>query len=252
MPIIETADADSPLTQGDVLQGATLAATAKPYDRGELIQTAHRYCLVISRPCVCAHKRYVVVAAVAKYDSALPADFEKTIDNAIDWLTSARDGRDAPDRFYLGQIEGQTGRFCALLDSLHTIELPEAQAERQDVVRRTRIGRLSRDFANDLHVRIFASYSRLGFDDHRWMSDVDLGWLIGIGQAEIAKVNAARLDLKADYETKDSALTWRNPKEKEAIERQIANLEKDLARLQDRLRPYESEQTSRRAAPPSP
>jgi hypothetical protein len=69
---------------------------------------------------VAAHKKHVVVAGVARYPDAVPRGID-SFDEVLDFLTGARDGSGSADVFYLGQLPARTGRFCARLDSLHTI-----------------------------------------------------------------------------------------------------------------------------------
>lgn len=101
MAIVETADPNSPLTQGDILRGVPLHATASDWAGGSEKSKAPG-CLVISRPCVAAHKANVVVAAVEPFKTPVPKDAD-TFDAVCDVLESMRDGADSPDSFYLGQ-----------------------------------------------------------------------------------------------------------------------------------------------------
>jgi hypothetical protein len=73
---------------------------------------------------VAAHKKHVIVAAVAKFPDNVPRNID-TFHNVLDFLTGIRDGGSSPDVFYLGQLPGRTGRYCARLDSFHTIEIPD-------------------------------------------------------------------------------------------------------------------------------
>src|SRR5436309_2337193 len=67
MPIIEPARTGTPLTQGDLLSGIALFATKGSWDEkgGQASVVKSELCLVLSRPCVAAHKKHVVVAAIA-------------------------------------------------------------------------------------------------------------------------------------------------------------------------------------------
>src|SRR5690348_10384076 len=131
MPIIEPARPGAPLTQGDILSGIALFATKGSWDEkgGQASVVKFELCLVLSRPCVAAHKKHVVVAAVAKFPDNVPKNLD-TFEKVLDFLTGARDGGSSPDVFYLGQIPGRSRRFCARLDSFHTIEVPEAGVQR--------------------------------------------------------------------------------------------------------------------------
>src|SRR5438270_13950224 len=120
MPIIEPARSGAPLTQGDLLSGITLYATKGSWDEkgGQASVVKSELCLVLSRPGVAAHKKHVVVAAVAKFPDSVPKNID-SFDKVLDFLTGARDGGSSPDVFYLGQLPGRNGRFCARLDSSH-------------------------------------------------------------------------------------------------------------------------------------
>jgi hypothetical protein len=55
-------------------------------------------CLVLSRPCVAAHKRHVVVAGIAKYPDSVPKAID-SFDKVLDFLTGVRDGGSSTDVF---------------------------------------------------------------------------------------------------------------------------------------------------------
>src|SRR4051812_27561487 len=187
MAIIEPARPGAPLTQGDLLSGITLYATKGSWDEkgGQASVVKSELCLVLSRPCVAAHKKHVVVAAVAKFPDNVPKTID-SFDKVLDFLTGARDGGSSPDVFYLGQLPGRSGRFCARLDSFHTIEVPEEGEQRTQFLAARRALALHPDFARDLHMRVFGAFASLGFDDHSWPSTEDLKWLVNQGQTDIA------------------------------------------------------------------
>ena len=112
MPIIQTPAADGPLTQGDVLSGIALFATKASWEDkgGQAALARFDLCLVLSRPCVAAHKKHVAVAGVAKYPDAVPKGID-SFDKVLDFLSGTRDGLAPPDIFYLGQLPGYTGRL---------------------------------------------------------------------------------------------------------------------------------------------
>ena len=93
MPIIEPARSGAPLTQGDLLSGIALFATKGSWDEkgGQASVVKSDFCLVLSRPCVAAHKKHVVVAAVAKFPDNVPKNID-SFDKVLDFLTGARDG----------------------------------------------------------------------------------------------------------------------------------------------------------------
>ena len=66
--------------------------------------------------------------------------------------SGARDGGSSPDVFYLGQLPGRSGRFCARLDSFHTIEIPEEGDQRTQFLTAHRTLTLHADFARDFVV----------------------------------------------------------------------------------------------------
>src|SRR3954447_6106345 len=110
MPIIEPARLEAPLTQGDLLSGVALYATKGSWEEkgGQPSVVKSELCLVLSRPCVAAHKKHVVVAAVAKFPDSVPKGID-SFDKVLDFLTGARDGCSSPDVFYLGQLPGRSG-----------------------------------------------------------------------------------------------------------------------------------------------
>jgi hypothetical protein len=156
MPILEPARPDAPLTQGDILSGVALFATKGSWEEkgGQAAVTKSDLCLVLSRPCVAAHKKHVVVAGIAKYPDAVPKGLD-SFEKVLDFLTGARDGSSSPNVFYLGQFPGRTSRYCARLDSLHTVEVPEDAAQRAQFLSTRRVMTLDPDFARDLHLRVF-------------------------------------------------------------------------------------------------
>src|SRR5437867_2564068 len=198
MPIIEPARPEAPLTQGDLLSGITLFATKGSWDEkgGQASVVKSELCLVLSRPCVAAHKKHVVVAAVAKFPDNVPKNIDN-FDKVLDFLTGARDGGSSPDVFYLGQLSGRSGRYCARLDSFHTIEIPEDAEQRAQFLAVRRTLTLHPDFARDLHMRVLGAFASLGFDDHRWPSTEDLQWLVNQGQADIAAATVLVRQLEA-------------------------------------------------------
>jgi hypothetical protein len=192
MAIIEPVVAAEALSQGDVLRGIALYATdlATSTDvKPQKIQG--RYCLVLTRPCGVSHKDSIVVAAIEKYKPSIPSDI-KSMQDVVDFLTELRDGTDSPDKFYLGELPGEKGRFCAVFDSLHTFKLPN---DRSSIVAQ-RIGRLSAAFARDLHLRLHRAYASLGFDDIAWFSTEDLDWIVNKGREELQAKKAAQSKLQ--------------------------------------------------------
>jgi hypothetical protein len=235
MPIIEPARREAPLTQGDLLSGVTLFATKGSWDEkgGQASVVKSELCLVLSRPCVAAHKKHVVVAAVAKFPDNVPKNID-SFDKVLDFLTGARDGGSSPDVFYLGQLPGKSGRFCARLDSFHTIEIPEEGNQRTQLLATHRTLTLHADFARDLHMRIFGAFASLGFDDHSWPSTEDLQWLVNQGQADIAAATVVVRQLEALKASRGAEGT-------QFKESDLTTAQEKLDKLKERLAPFERE-----------
>jgi hypothetical protein len=186
---------------------------------------------------VAAHKKHVVVAAVAKYPDAVPKNID-SFDKVLDFLTGARDGGSSPDIFYLGQLPGRSGRYCARLDSLHTIEVPEVKEQRDQFLAARRTLPLHPDFARDLHMRVLGAFASLGFDDHSWPSTEDLQWLVNQGQAEVAAATLAVRQLEAQKASRGAEGT-------QFKEADLTTAQEKLEKLQERVAPYERELQSR-------
>jgi hypothetical protein len=238
MPIVESAVMGDPLNQGDILRGLTLFITQ--VNGTSAAATKFPFCLVVSRPCVVAHKQQVVVVGVKAYSEGVPNAVD-TFDKVVDFMTSARDGVTSPDVFYLGQLPGEAGRFCARFDSFHTIEVPAASADRTSYVDKHRVATLNPEFQRALHSRLFGSFANMGFDDHAWPSDTDLEWIVTQGSADIKKLDGEVEQLKA---TKSSAVAAGKDLASGQVS-QLANMEKKLATLQERVAPYEEEMKKR-------
>jgi hypothetical protein len=245
MPIIELSRIDSPLTQGDILSGVPLFVTREgsAEKEGESVKSTAKLCLVLSRPCVTAHKKQVVVAAVEKYPDNTPRSLD-SFDKVLAFLTGLRDGGWSPDLFYLGQLPEHTGRYCARLDALFTIEIPADDKARQAFLTERRILTLHPDFARDLHLRLFNAFASLGFDDHAWPSTEDLQWLVAQGQADIAAAELALQQQQALQAPRDVDGTQFRENELTAAQRRRDN-------LVERVAPYKHELNRRQGLPPT-
>jgi len=243
MPIIEPARSGAPLTQGDLLSGIALFATKGSWDDkgGQASVVKSELCLVLSRPCVAAHKTHVVVAAVARFSDSVPKNID-SFDKVLDFVTGIRDGGSSPDVFYLGQLPGRNGRYCARLDSFHTIEVPEATQERDQFLSARRTLTLHPDFARDLHMRVLGAFASLGFDDHSWPSTDDLQWLVTQGQTDIA---AATLMVR-QFEAQKAS---RGAEGMQFKESDLTTAQEKLDKLKERVAPYERERQSRERKP---
>jgi hypothetical protein len=165
-------------------------------------------------------------------DNPAPADGEGAKE-ILEFLRTIRDGDTTPDKLYLGQIPDLgDGRFRANLDSLHTIKVPN-DVQLTAFLQRGRIGRLAQDFVRDLHIRAFRAFASLGFDDHRWMTDEDLNWLVQTARKEFAELEAqlagalAGGDVGGNKKIKDNAT-------------------KQLAKIRPLYQPYIEELESRK------
>lgn len=238
MPIIESVNSDVPLSQGDILVDIVLYSTAEPWvDKGREVRAPFKMCLVLSRPCVLAHKGYLIVAGIDRYQDQKPKGTD-TFDKYLNFLTTMRDGEGSPDRFYLGHLPRCSGRFCACLDSIHTIQIPKIE---DSVVMRSflsakRIGILHQDFVRDLHARIFRVFASLGFDDHRWFSTDDLEVLVARGENDL---------LACKKVLQDKVLEDKSQKAQGGGSvvpaKVIAEAEEAVRSMEDKLRPYQCE-----------
>lgn len=244
MPIIVPVfDPNAPLSQGDLLKGVSLFYSAKPALAATPASALSKaaYCLVISRPCVTAHKDQIVVAAVThNKDDVL--DRLKDYKIAKKFYADVRDGKSSPDLFYLGQLEGEKGSFSARLDSLHTIELPVEPGARQPFVASVRVACLDAAFAHDLHQRLFRAFASLGFDDDAWYPTADLDVLVALGERDLANAQSAYQTalavlkaMESQSEKKDKELNGRQ-KDVATARAAVEQLDRELAPLRAELK----------------
>lgn len=242
MPILENAPPTADLAQGDILQGVRLFQTDEPWldGGGEAKKAPGGLCLVLSRPCVAAHKDRIVVANIAKYPDNQPkeiADFQR----ALDFMISMRDGTGSPDVFFLGQIPNLSGRYCARLDAIFTIGIPRSRDDRLKFVEVRRIARLSADFARDLHLRLFQSFANLGFNDQSWFPDHELEWLVNLGQRDIKTAESELLKKQAERGARDAQGLQNKTGE-------IEKLQGNLQRIRDQVAPFVKELQQRQSS----
>lgn len=237
MPILESVDNNEALSQGDVLRGVRLFFTGLPStDAGtenEMLarEAPARGCdqlaLVVSRPCNAIRDRLVIVARVDIFQNEPPKTVNQ-FDKALYFLESLRDGTESKDCIYLGQLPSIDGRrYRAKLNELYTIELPKVGPDRDQFLSKHRIARLNSEFCRDLHVRLFRSFASLGFDDHKWLSDADLQWLIDVGNQEIGT-----LELESKSEVSRAAAAGRDHGKTATTSMQ------QVKQLQDKIEPY--------------
>jgi hypothetical protein len=240
MAIIEPHSLGAPLSQGDILKGIRLFLTRKSPDSEDYISSEAKFglCLVLSRQCVVEHKRSLVVVGVMKYSGDVSPDL--TFQEVVDFLETARDGVNTPDQFYLGHLPSLQGRYCARLDSLHTIELPSKPEDRQAFIDTHRIARLNKDFIRDLHLRVHQAFANMGFEDYQWLSDGDLELLVEKGNSEIRKIEE---DQRMATLTRESS---GNP----ADSKQINKDRNTLITIRKRVEPFANELARRRGLEP--
>lgn len=245
MPIIEAGVLnETPLSQGDILKGVRLSSTKWNDDGGEAQAGKQSLCLVLSRPCVAAHKDRIVVCAIEKYKNSPPAQFE-SFDEAREFYVEIRDGLRTPDLFYLGQIPNYEGSFCARFDLMHTIFIPpDGSPERTEFIRSTRVGRLNQEFAHDLHLRHVRAFASLGFDDHRWFSDDDLLALLTIAERDISRMQTELLEIQSKLAVGSSQSIHQSQKEK--LEKDAKKLQEKIHQFDKEIRPFKDELDSRK------
>ena len=212
MPVVTPPVKGTPLTQGDILGAVPFATTTSD---GKLsVDPNASYVLVVSRPCKALRDEQVAVAAVhpSKIDlgriatkTATAEDGSETLDRMRRVLAGIRDGGQLTDSFYLGPIEsGHNGRFAADLSALSTQRVP-TDGTRQAWVDEHRVASLDPEFSRDLHVRLFNVFARLGFDDHRWLSDADLDVIINAGQQEHNALQQKALEAESAIHKQEAA-----------------------------------------------
>lgn len=239
MPILESAVKGTPLSQGDILQDIPLFLTNVPASgHVEEKKVPLGFCLVLSRPCVTAHKKQIVVAQIRKFDDKLPKEIT-TAAKVLEFLKRLRDGHGSPDVFYLGHIPDQNGRFCARFDSIYTIAIPDVETERQAFVDTHRVATIHADFTRDLHVRLFSAFASLGFNDNGWFSTGDLEWLVNQGRADISE---AETIVNAEKAKQSSQEAQGKPFDKKTL----AEAEVALTNLREDIGPYAAELERRR------
>lgn len=234
MPIVEQPRADAPLSQGDILTNLRFFSTASCWSDkgGEAVKAPFTVCMVLSRPCVAAHKDTFLVAAVDQLKEGFPKSVDG-FDKLLSFMTGIRDGRTAPDTFYLGQLPGRTGRHAARLDSVHTIATP-SNDDMSAFLKKCRIGCVNIDFARDLHVRIFNAFASLGFDDHQWFSTEDLTALVDQGVADLRQ-------LESEAARKAAAQSYAAAEGKTISDRDVEAARGKFEGFRDKLAPFQRE-----------
>ena len=253
MPVILQAPDSAPLTQGDILKGLPFATTSAD---GKLQADAKaRYVVVVSRPCKALRDPFVVVAPVheSKLDlsqlrermtsAGKGAGEQVSLDRARRFLAGVRDGGQFSDSFYLGDLEMGSGkRFAADLSALSTMQVPTDAEIRSAWVKDHRIWRLDIEFARDLHVRLFNTIARLGFDDHGWFADPDLDIIITDGEKEVAQLQTALSDAQRAVQSRQA----NGDNIQKDLSDQVTQKEIAVADAKEQLAPYLAERERRK------
>lgn len=240
MPVVVPPTDGALLAQGDILKGVSFALVTED---GKLeADTSARYVMVLSRNCNALRDQIVTAAPISSVKFPTPPDTSKlTLDSQRRMLQGIAEGGSVQDTFYLGPLDETKVRYGARLGTLASIRLPRDEGARATWVAAKRVWSLDRAFIHDLHFRLFASYSRLGFDDHAWFPDPDLDLLISAGEAELAGLQKEASEAEVAYA--------QNEADGRASKPQQAGVEKkreSVAALQDRLAPYLAERETRR------
>lgn len=230
MPIIESVSETEPLSQGDVLKGVKLFSTDSSGEGP--VQSKATYCLVLSRPCVVAHKVLLTVAAIEEFKFSI-ANTVESFDEMLAVMTSIRDASQSPDVFYLGALPSVQGRFCARLEQLHCLLLPQGE-QRTSFLQRHRIAKLDVDFSRDLHLRLFRSYASLGFDDLSWFPTEDLQSILQFADTDVSRAQTRLQGLKATKERQQL-------QDKKFNESDLSAAERSLNELNQKFDPYRQE-----------
>lgn len=243
MPILLPPDPEAPLRQGDVLAKVSCYLTDED---GSALTSEPGYVLVTSRPCNTIRDEQIIVAQVVPRSlSSDGVQGLEGVDETRRYLSGLRDGGILPDHFYLGELEPNSGkRYFAKFDSLHTIKIPSGLAERRAFLLKHRRFHLSLEFVRDLHIRIFLSFARLGFDDYDWYSNADLQMVIRQGEAALAKAQSDLANAERDLALADAA---NKDKEMASLQKQIKNREVEVEKAKRELQPFLEEQVRRRA-----
>lgn len=248
MPIVLRPPEGDALTQGDILKGLSFAVAT--WDDKLQADLRAKYLLVISRPCKSLRDEFVVVAPVvqSKLDLSQARQHMEgkgervTLDRMRRFLAGIRDGGQYTDSFYVGDLdEGSNKRFAADLSSFSTLRVPKDGAARLAWIKEHRVWRLDLEFARDLHVRIFNSVARLGFDDYSWFATPDLEIMITEGQKEISQRQLALAEAQGAVQNKEGA----GDNVAAQLRAHIATRQNELREAEEELAPYLAEQARR-------
>lgn len=236
MSILVEPIADGPLDQGDLLENITFCwadenGDAK-FDTG--------LGLVISRPCVTIRRPIVQVAVVksTKLEVSKMIQDGVSLDRVRKRMFAVRDGDAQPDTFYLGPLPRKTSRVAARLDHIVSIEVPTDSDARSAWVAGRRIAHLSDAFRRDLHVRMFVSIARQGFDDMGWYTDDDLEMLVNHGRSLAGKAQSEADKAKTLLQ---AALADNDTGRARGLSKKADDATTTAAEAAEELRPYKEE-----------
>lgn len=233
MPIIDDqVQADSPLSQGDILKDVPLFVTGED---GNPVHQPGSLCLVISRPCTAVRSRILSVAVIVQYPDVpkYANDFRKLKKT----LTSLRDGISI-GKFFLGHLPNHHGRFCADFTQIFSIVIPVDESERQRFIAARRLARLTSDFSKDMHLSLFRSFASLGFDDEEWWTTEDLECLLAQADADIKT-------LRADKAKHNAKMAFGGAAGKEDDVNPAKDFDAEVQRLIQEMKPLQDELESR-------
>lgn len=241
MPIVIIPEPRVSLAQGDILKDVAVGVTTE--DGKFVVDNTCKFVLVISRNCNAVRDATITVAPVVQQKARPSPETPKrqTLDSMRRTLMGNAEGGVIYDTFYLGTLDESNARYAARLAMLVSIRVPIDTAAREQWIASKRIGRLHIDFVHDLHFRLFATYARLGFDDHTWFPDVDLAMLIAAGEKEVADLQGEIASAELAYREQESE--GRAPA-KQQLE-QIEKKKQSLVALQSELAPYIAENQRR-------
>lgn len=236
MAILRSADPDAPLQQGDLLDDV-VTATA---DEERPHCSKPGMVLVVSRNCRAIRSGHVIVARVVKKPLAGLKEEAESLEDLIGFFTQLRDGDGRPDTFYLGELEaGSTDRYVAKFDQLFTIKVPEAAEDRAVYLKKRRRFSLTKEFAHDLHQRLFRAFASLGFDDEAWFTDADLKLLVGYGESQLSKLEA---EIASATSRREVVVTsGGNKREEKELGKSIEHAESKAKTLREELAPLQAE-----------
>lgn len=241
MPIVITPEPGVSLAQGDILKDVAVGITTE--DGKLAVDNTCKFVLVVSRNCNAVRDATITVTPVVQQRARPSPETprKQTLDYMRRTLMGNAEGGVIYDTFYLGTLDGTNARYAARLAMLVSIQVPINTVAREQWIASKRIGRLHIDFIHDLHFRMFATYARLGFDDHTWFPDVDLAMLISAGEKEIA-------DLQGEIASAELAYREQESEGRAPAKQQLEQIEKkkhSLIELKSELEPYRAENQRR-------